>query len=66
MLRPILTMLQHLCVSAPERAERRARLAGGILAVLVEMEGSERGRFVSFLGKVRGNSGEVLLANAFQ
>lgn len=50
--RPVLTMVQHLCVSAPERAEGRARLAGGIAALLSEMEGSDRERFVSFLAKV--------------
>lgn len=50
--RPVLTMVQHLCVAAPERAEGRARLASGIAALLPELEGSDRSRFVSFLSKV--------------
>lgn len=50
---PVLTMVQHLCVSAPERAEGRARLAEGLATLLPELEGSDRARFVSFLAKVR-------------
>lgn len=48
----MLTMVQHLCVSAPERADGRARLASGIAALLPELEDADRARFVSFLSKV--------------
>lgn len=51
--RPVLTLMQHLCASAPERAEGRARVAEGLAALLPELEESDRGRFVSFLAKVR-------------
>lgn len=50
--RPVLTLMQHLCASAPERAEGRARVAEGLSALLPEVEGSDRARFVSFLAKV--------------
>ena len=50
--RPVLTMVQHLCVSAPERAEGRAKVAGGIKGLLPELEESDRKRFVDFLVKV--------------
>lgn len=50
--RPVLTLVQHLCVSAPERAEGRARVAEGLAALLPELEESDRARFVSFLAKV--------------
>lgn len=51
--RPVLTMVQHLCVSAPERAEARARVAGGLKGLLPDLEESDRERFVKFLVKVR-------------
>lgn len=50
--RPVLTLMQHLCVSAPERAEGRVRVAEGLAALLPEVEDSDRSRFVSFLAKV--------------
>lgn len=51
--RPVLTLMQHLCVSAPERAEGRVRVAEGLSALLPEVEESDRARFVAFLAKVR-------------
>lgn len=50
--RPVLTMVQHLCVAAPERAEGRTRLASGIAALLPVLEETDRARFVAFLAKV--------------
>ena len=51
--RPVLTLMQHLCASAPERAEGRVRVADGLSALLPEVEESDRARFVAFLAKVR-------------
>ncbi|CBJ30347.1 conserved unknown protein [Ectocarpus siliculosus] len=50
--KPVLTLLQHLCVSSPERAEGRARLAEGLAALLPELEEPDRVRFVVFLAKL--------------
>ncbi|CAM9823437.1 unnamed protein product, partial [Laminaria digitata] len=50
--RPVLTMMQHLCVSAPERAEGRAKVAGCLKGLLPELEESDRERFVNFLVKL--------------
>ncbi|CAM9604187.1 unnamed protein product, partial [Ectocarpus sp. 12 AP-2014] len=50
--KPVLTLLQHLCVSSPERAEGRARLAEGLAALLPELEEHDRARFVVFLAKL--------------
>lgn len=54
--RPVLTLAQHLCASAPERAEGRARVAEGLAALLPELDVSDRARFVMFLAKVRPGS----------
>lgn len=51
---PVLSMVARLCASAPERAEGRAKLAGGIAALLPELTVCDRKRFVAFLAKVRG------------
>lgn len=58
--RPVLTMVQHLCVSAPERAEGRAKVAGGLKGLLPELEESDRARFVKFLVKVRDSGGFII------
>eukprot|EP00752_Nemacystus_decipiens_P008134 g7274.t1 len=50
--RPVLTLMQHLCASAPERAEGRAKVADGLSALLPEVEESDRARFVAFLAKL--------------
>lgn len=50
--KPVLTLLQHLCVSSPERAEGRAKVAEGLAALLPELEEPDRVRFVVFLAKV--------------
>ena len=49
---PVLFMVARLCASAPDRAEGRAKLAGGIAALLPELGAYDRGRFISFLAKV--------------
>ncbi|CAM9107694.1 unnamed protein product [Ectocarpus sp. 4 AP-2014] len=54
--KPVLTLLQHLCVSSPERAEGRARLAEGLAALLPELEDHDRVRFVVFLAKLSRSS----------
>lgn len=56
---PVLTMVARLCVSAPDRAEGRVKLAGGIAAVLPELDESDRDRFVEFLAKVCVASGST-------
>lgn len=49
---PVLSMVARLCASAPERAEGRAKLAGGIATLLPELTVYDRTRFVAFLAKV--------------
>eukprot|EP00903_Cladosiphon_okamuranus_P012149 g11397.t1 len=50
--RPVLTLMQHLCASAPERAEGRVRVAEALAVLLPELEEADRARFVAFLAKL--------------